>query len=62
MNQVLQQPDLGPHAWNPEEFQEPTVSEGSNGTWVIPDNSIILLMLSFSPLQHRDGQMPAQEP
>jgi hypothetical protein len=59
MNQVLQQPNLGPHAQNPEEFQEPTVLEGNNGTRVIPVNRILLLMFSFSPLQHRDGQMPA---
>ena len=62
MNQVLQQPDLGPHAQDLEEFQEPTVSEGDNDTRVIPNNGILLLMFSFSPLQHRDGQIPAQEP
>ena len=62
MNQVLQQPDLGPHARNLKEFQEPIVSEGSNSTQVIPSNRILLLMFSFSPLQYRDGQIPAQEP
>jgi hypothetical protein len=61
MNQVIQQSELGPHAWNPEEFQEPTISEGNDGTRVIPDNGILLLMFSFSPLQHHDGQIPAQE-
>jgi hypothetical protein len=62
MNEVLQQPDLGSHAWDPKEFQETIVSRSGNGARVIPGNNIFLFMLSFMPLQHHDGQMPAQEP
>jgi hypothetical protein len=60
MNEVLQQPDLGPHTRDPKEFQETTVSQSGNGAWVIPGNSIIFFMLSFMPFQnHGDSQMPA---
>jgi hypothetical protein len=62
MNKVFQQSELGPHAQNPEEYQEPTVLEGSDGTRVIPNNGTLLLMFSFSSLQHCDDQTPAQEP
>jgi hypothetical protein len=62
MNQVFQQSELGSHVRNPEEFQEPTVSEGNDCTQVIPDNNIVFLMFSFLTLQHYDDQTPAQEP
>jgi hypothetical protein len=39
-----------PHAQNPEEFQNSTVSKDSDGTQVIPGNGILLLVFSFSPL------------
>jgi hypothetical protein len=62
MDQVFQQYELGPHAQNLEEFQEPTVPEGNDCTRVIPDNGILLFMFPFSPFQHCDGQTPAKEP
>jgi hypothetical protein len=63
MNEVLQQPDLGPHTRGPKEFQETTVLQNGNGARFILGNSIIFFMLSFTPFQnHGDSQMPTQEP
>jgi hypothetical protein len=56
VDQVLKKLELGPHTLDFEELQEPTFSEGINYTQVIPSDDIIILIFSFPPLQHHDGQ------